>query len=261
MATKPTPKDIETLTAKTLGGLEVQPVVEVMPYINLLVYGDPGVGKTVLAGSACAVEAMSPVVFIDIEGGTFSLRSLFPQADVLRVPSWKGMQSVYNELYDMKHGYKTVVLDSLSEIQKFSMYNIMTDVTKKDSDRDPDVPGMREWGKNTEQIRKMVRGFRDLPLNTFFTALARYDKDEKSGLIKASPALSGKLANEVGGYVDILLYMYRKVIGSTIQRLVLTSGTGKEIAKDRSDKLPTIMQNPTMQEMYDYIFGIKTKES
>ncbi len=241
------------ITPTSLGGLDIAPVADTLAFINMMNYGDPGAGKTRLAGSAEEVEQMRPVLFIDVEGGTFSLRHVYPTIDVVRVNSWRDMQMLYNELYDMKHGYKTVVLDSTSEIQKFSMLNIMTQLVRKEPDRDPEVPGLREWGKNIEQIRRLVRAFRDLPMHTIFTALAVTDKD-KLGEVKTRPGLSGKLSAEVGGFVDILAYQYVKVIDGELVRLLSTAGTEKFMCKDRSDKLPPVIKNPTMQIIYDTIF-------
>ncbi len=245
----------QTLTPETLGGLEVKSVVESIEFINMLVYGNPGAGKTVLAGSADDVPEMRPVLFIDIEGGTFSLRERNPEIDVVRVQNWRDMAKVYTELYNGEHGYRTVVLDSLTEIQKFSMYDIMRQLLKDHPDRDPEVPGMREWGKNIEQIRRLVRGFRDLPVNTIFTALAASDKDNKTGMVVTRPSLSGKLAMEVGGFVDIVGYLYTKVVDDGIRRLLLTLGTERQVAKDRSDKLPPIVEDPSMTDLHKHIFG------
>lgn len=245
----------DTLTPRTLGGLEIRPATESIEYINMMVYGNPGVGKTVLAGSADAVPEMRPVLIIDVEGGTLSLRDLHPDVDVVRVQSWKDMQKIYDQLYMGATEYKTVVLDSVTEIQKFSMYKIMEDLVKKDPDRDPEVPGMREWGKNIEQIRRLVRAFRDLQMNTVITALAKVDKDAKTGLTVTTPSLSGKLAMEVGGFLDIVVYMYTKMIDSENRRLLLTMGTDRQVAKDRSNQLPAVIEEPTMQLLYDLIMN------
>ena len=251
--------EAEILTQKTLGGLQVQTVDELPEYINMLIYGNPGVGKTVLAGSSDDVPELRPVLFIDVEGGTLSLRDRYPEVEVVRVQSWNDMQLLYNELYKMEHDYKTVVLDSLTEIQKFSMYNIMYEVLQEHPDRDPEVPSIREWGKNIEQIRRLVRAFRDLPMNTILTALGVTDKDSESGKIVTRPSLSGKLAMEVGGFVDIVGYLYVKVIDGDIQRLMLTQGTDRVIAKDRSDTLPHVVEAPDMSKLYAHIF--ETKET
>ncbi len=253
--------ETEVLTKDTLGGLEVTTVSESPEFINMLVYGNPGVGKTVLAGSADAVPELRPVLILDVEGGTFSIRERYPDVDVVRVQTWPDMQKVYDALYKMEHEYQTVVLDSLTEIQKFSMYRIMASVLKEHPDRDPEVPSIREWGKNIEQIRRLVRAFRDLPMNVVFTALAATDKDNKTGLVTTRPSLSGKLAMEVGGFVDILLYMYIKRVDDDNQRLLLSAGTEGQIAKDRSDNLPPVIVNPDMQTVYDHIFKEITDES
>ncbi len=241
------------LTRTSIAGLPIVSAAEPMKFVNMLVYGDSGVGKTVLAASASAVEEMSPVLVIDIEGGTFSIRDRFPEVDIVRVQTWKEMQAVYDALLkDMS--YKTIVLDSLTEIQKFSMYGIMEELVRKEPDRDPDVPGMREWGKNTEQIRRMVRAFRDLPCNVIFTALATSEKDAKSGIIKTKPSFSGKLKDEIAGFVDEVVFLYKKAMTDEIKRLLLTTGTDQQVAKDRSDKLPAIIEEPTMMKLYSIIF-------
>jgi len=137
------------------------------------------------------------------------------------------------------------------------MNQIMEQVLKADPSRDPDVPGMREWGKNIEQIRRMTRAFRDLQMNTIITALAKSDKDPRTGLIKTKPSLSGKLADEVAGFFDEVFYMYTKVIDGEIKRLLLTTKTDTQEAKDRSGRMPAIVDNPQMPVIYDYMFNNK----
>lgn len=222
----------------------------------MLVYGQPGAGKTVFAGSADAVPQLRPVLVIDIEGGTFSLREQYPDVKVLRVETWAQMQEVYNDLYTGNHPYQTIVLDSLTEIQKLCMYDVMKyRIAKSDKDLDPDIPDMQAWGKNIELIRKFVRAFRDLPVNTIFTALSMVNKDSKTGSTSTKPSMSGKLADEVAGFVDIVTYLYTIKQGDELTRCMLTASTDQYVAKDRSAKLDPVIVNPTMATVYGAIFN------
>lgn len=251
------PAKERVLTATTLGGLPVVPVARRSNYLNILVYGESGVGKTALGGSADDVPDLRPVLVVDFEGGTESLVRRNPEVDQVRVTTWDEMQKVYDELLRGKHGYQTVMLDSLTEVQKFNMYNIMQDLIKEHAERDPDVPSMREWGKNLEQIRRYVRAFRDLPMNTIFTALAKNDKNDFTGKVTTMPSLSGKMAHEVSAFLDIVAYYYIKRIkkdGEDVEkRLLLTAKTESIIAKDRTQTLPQVIEDPTMQKLFDAI--------
>jgi AAA domain len=248
----------EPLTARTIGGMRVAAPGE-FDYLNLLVYGEAGVGKTRLAGSSVFIPEMCPVLVLDAEGGVLSLARDMRDVEVMRITSWERVPKIYDTLYD-SNPYKTIVVDSLSELQKQSMRRIMQQVVQKDSDRDPEVAAVREWGKNSEQIRRLVAAFRDLPCNTIFTALTDESKDERTGTTRIRPGLPGKLKGEVAGYVDIVLYMYQKeVITSSKERetktLVLTQGTERQVAKDRSGTLPLTLESPTMQTIYNYVKG------
>jgi len=250
-------QEAQRLTPDTIAGFKIdRPAAD--NNLNILVYGDPGVGKTRFAGSSILVPAMCPVLLMDFEGGTLSLAGDYRDVDVVRLQSWERVDRLYGSLYD-KNPYKTIIVDSLSECQKFSMSEIMKAVVKKDSERDPDVASLREWGKNGEQIRRLVRAFRDLPCHTIFTALVSEDRDDRTNTIKLRPGLPGKLKGEVAGYVDIVLYMYKKEVGRANEReiktLMLTQGTERQVAKDRSGQLPELLESPTMETIYTLIKG------
>ena len=245
------------MTLATIAGLPIIKAASQPPQFNILIYGDSGTGKTILSGSADAVPEMRKVLVVDVEGGTLSLKDKFPEVETVRVASWDKMQEVYNELSLPGHGFNTVVIDSLSECQKLSMDRIMRKLVDQYPDREESVPQLREWNINIEQTRKFVRLVRDLPLSTIFTALCREDRHPTRGTIRRKPSLSGKVSDEVAGFLDIVTYLYFKEVDGELKRWLLCSSTEDTVAKDRTDKLPKAIESPTMETIWNLIKGQK----
>jgi phage nucleotide-binding protein len=230
--------------------LEVSSPDEISPYLSIIVYGPPGVGKTVLAGTAEDSLNTAPVLIADIEGGTRSIRKR-KNIDVVRIRSTDELVELHRKLATENDGYyKTCVIDSLTELQKLDMVDIMRELISKRPDLDPDVPSQREWGKSIEHMRRIVRGFRDLPMNTIFTALVIVDKDN-NGNITYTPSLPGKLKMEISGFVDVVGYMTAIMEDGVSTRRIQFAQTQRVIAKDRTASLGDTVDNPTIPMLWE----------
>lgn len=240
-----------------IAGLPISRVLEQPKFFNMLIYGQSGTGKTMLAGSADAVPELRRVLFVDVEGGTLTLKnSPYREVEVIRVTNWQEIEALYNELYTSNHGFNTIVIDSLTEIQKVSMEHILKGSLPDggmSSFLESDIPQLREWNINIEQIRKFVRKFRDLKANTIFTALVETKQSQRTGLTMNKPSLSGKVKDEVAAFLDIVAYYNIKEVGDESIRVLQTGATETTVAKDRSARLPVVMENPTMEKIYEYL--------
>lgn len=255
------------LSLSSIGGLQIRKPQQRLPYLNIMVYGDSGVGKTLLAGTAAYVKELSPVLFVDVEGGTHTLSHFDDTSDIDVIPDpeaddrtvrWTDIQKIYNDLYNGRHPYKTVVIDSLTDMQKLAMNHVLGNGTKMDFDVEGNLPQFKDWHINTEQMRRMVRAFRDLPINTIFTALAdekpdpRTAQSENPRMIK-NPSFTKKLAQEIPAFFDIVLYMYSKARGSQNVRYIQTDKDNSVVAKCRVQGVPLTVENPNMEALYDML--------
>lgn len=238
------------------------------------VYSDPGVGKTQFAGTAedCSDLVSSPI-FFDIEGGTMTIADR--NMPVLTITKWSEIQEAYTDLFNMCYSptydgpkYDMAIIDSMTELQKILMVDLMKEVKLRDADRDVNVPSKREWGIANEMMRKLTRAFRNLPIHVVFIFLAKEDRDDQTGEIKVRPSLPGKLATEIAGFLDVLGYMYVAVedeLGpdgkptgrKSSVRKMLVQPTAKYSAKDRSNKLGLGIRNPTMRDILGPILQVK----
>ena len=146
------------------------------------------------------------------------------------------IKRVKRAMTELPEKYRTVLSLSLFEGYDHDEISSMLGITTS-TRLDEEVQGA-EWGeykKNHTMILRVVRAFRDLPMNVIFTAGEKYNQDETKKY-KYTPDLTGQLAKKVQGFMDLVGY-YRQASGPDGQiarRLfVLPSGSGRYDAKHR----------------------------
>jgi phage nucleotide-binding protein len=240
--------------------LQVAPPDEIVRFLNLFVYGESGVGKTYLGGTAADDPKTSPVLFIDVEGGVTTIKER-RDVDVVTVRSMKQLENVATKLgASVKDGrvyYGTVVIDSLTELADLDMRVVMKDAYNKSPDKvDIDVPSPREWGKVRNHIRIIVRYFKDLPVHVVWTGhVGIQEADQDKGIPrKFFPGFAGKLSREIPGFMDIVGYYSQKSNNEgVIIRSLQLQGTDRVIAKDRTKALGQMIQDPTIPSIWETI--------
>jgi len=221
--------------------------------VRLLIYGDTGVGKTFLAASAADVPEMRPVLFCDCDEGLLTVRNRLEHITYVAVRSFAQMLIVTRRLRS-ESGLpeplaNTLVIDNLSEL-----YHLQLDSRVKKVDTL--IPELRDWQDVTNRTRRLLRSLKRLDMHLIVTAPANVVRDETSGALFRTPELPGKLAWQLGRYFDIVGYLTVTAgrPGTELVRQMQVQPYRRIIAKDRSGNLTYIVENPTMQSVYNAIY-------
>lgn len=247
-------------------------------WLKGMIYGNYGTGKTTLTASADDVESMRDVLYIDAEAGDMSLVDR-PDLDRIGISSYAQMARIFeflrihcrlrdaNDLDQLRQleakvrsvpveqiknprRYRTVVIDSISELHKYCMYQLLgVRIGDRALDVEPDSPEFKEWGQASEMVRLMVRSFRDLPMHVLFVASETVVEDEKKRQLRR-PNLPGKLGAEVQGFLDIVGYLiaFPNEQGSLTRRLYLQPGQTYQAKHRISQQFQVqFLESPSMQ--------------
>lgn len=233
--------------------------------IKMLIYGQYGIGKTYLAGSANEVPEMRDILLLNIESGDMSI-SKQSDIDTVTAKDFKTAARVFdfakahcalrdadNEegllkleadlraqslgktvdvlLAEWKASgrkarrYRTMIVDSLTEMDGLSMNKILGIANMQALDIETDTAEWKHYRQNFETMSRLVRQFRDLPMNVIFICAEGYIQDEQKRMLYM-PLLTGKLAGRVQGVVDVVGYMKKEpnADGKEVRRLYVQPG-------------------------------------
>ncbi len=211
-------------------------------FVKAMVYGGPGIGKTVLTAT------LGPnTLLISAEGGTLSLR----KANLIRLfgpndPSINydipyievsSVDDFNNALQFIQHSaeakvFEHIALDSLSEIAEVVLNNAKRQV------KDP----RQAYGELTEKMESLVRAYRDLPRNVYMSAKMEPMKDEMTGIVKYGPSMPGrKLGPGLPYFFDEVFRIgVNKAQDGSTYRFLQTQPDIQHDAKDRSGALAPV---------------------
>jgi hypothetical protein len=100
--------------------------------------------------------------------------------------------------------YRTVIVDSLSEIEAMNFSKILgLDSVGLDAGDDLEVAGYPQFRKNMHTMERITRSFRDLPLNFLVICAESYSQDELKRY-HYSPKLTGQLRTNIQGFFDVV---------------------------------------------------------
>lgn len=240
-------------------------------FAKVLFYGPPGSGKT---SDLASMANRGVVIHIDAEAGVkpTALKRLnidvtqlerFPDSERGEDMSYDCLDTLYWDtkarLDDDPTSVFGVMWDSVTETSKLLMESILAEGVRrtnaKGMERGQFDVYKEDWGILTEQMRHLIRRFRDLPCHVGFAGHARRDQDD-DGRVKYGVALGPALQGDLHGYVDVICLTEARALEGWRDGEIFIGrfrAGGKYEVKDRFGLLPTEMVDPTMERIIAYI--------
>ncbi len=229
-----------------------------------MVHGESGVGKSYLADTA-----PGPRLILDVEGGTrftpsrkvlWDPRGPVPELGpddtaVVYITKFEDVDRAFQWLPTGQHPFRSVIIDSLSELQKRAVDMIAGSAQMQ----------MQDFGALLRKIEAHVRAFRDLTMNpvraveVIAIVSGSKEKGAKDPVIR--PLLQGQIAEQLAYFVDVQGYMTNAVgADGQIERKLQVVPINNIAAKDRTGRLGMFVDSPTIPAMLDMIYGPETQE-
>lgn len=214
-------------------------------HVKALVFGEAGMGKTVL----CAT-APRPII-ISAEAGLLSLAD--HNIPVIEVKTVQDVLDAYVWVTTNEHAkeFETICLDSITEIAEVLLTQY------KREEKDP----RKAYGRINDDMSELIRKFRDLKgKHVYFSCKMIRKEDGDSGIVSYKPAMPGNtLINNLPYFFDeVLALRMGKTENGKEFRYLQTQPELQWPAKDRSGTLEK-MEKPDLSYIFDKISKGKTK--
>lgn len=215
--------------------------------LKYLIYGEFGAGKTYLCGTASESRELSPVLFVNIDGGELTIRSNKNMMQTKRIRQLSEVEEIVRAIArrdPQVAKFKTVVFDTLTTLRDIFCEELLAQPGRKLA-----AIEIREWGLINITMKRLVRAMVNLPINVIATAHPRFyypkSKEENPAAdpIECTPDFSRKLHNSIAGMFDSLWYLYED--GG--KRFLVTQPQPPFAAKTRGKAFAEAIGNPVKQ--------------
>ena len=252
---------------KTLDALmdTITPLVETEAYAKVLIYGEAGTGKTVLA-----CNFGEQVILVDSANGWVSLKNHSDiMAKVQRI-EYKGLSqldALADAITEGKIECETLVIDELSSIAILDLDTVLKSRSAKDPGKDPNVPTQPDFFANTERVRRTIAKVLALPCNIVLVAHVREDRDERTGKTYTRPAFTPKTRQTIVQQCHLVGYLTANEIkkdedDTEYHRRLQVQPTASITAKTRIGGLPTVIDAPNLNTIFaDWKKGIAEEDT
>jgi phage nucleotide-binding protein len=206
-------------------------------YVNILVYGESGVGKTTLCKTA-----PKPII-LSAESGLLSLADV--DIPVIEIKNQSDITEAHNYILKSKE-FETVCIDSISEMGE----TILAEAKKFTKD------GRLAYVTMMDKIAENIRLFRDTPnKHILFIAKQQRIVDEVTGKVSYAASIPGKsFACNLPYFFDVVGCMRIGKKDKDTYRYIQTQPSLQHEAKDRSGKLVT-EEKPDITHLINKILG------
>lgn len=231
--------------------------------LSVLVHASAKQGK-----SSLSVTAPAPRVYCDVESAARFLESEGrikavkwnpdeppPVYDgtwdtaVVATRDFETVEKVYRCLNSGQHPFKSLIIDSISELQ----FRVVDNMTGRKQ------PTMQQWGGVYRDVGGFIRDIRDLtmhPIKPLEAVVIVAMTRQIDG--KYVPWCQGQLQTVLPFLLDATAYLYVDADPTTGQpvRMLLTQPTPEFEAGNRvGNKWPIVISEPNISDMIDAVFG------
>lgn len=224
--------------------------LEFVTTIKMLVYGQPGIGK-----STMALSAPSPVMF-DFDEGLKRVHVAF-HCPSLQVKSWEEALQALDELKTGEVEYSTIVIDTVGKMLDFmSDYIMRKDSKMKQRDGSLSLKG---YGARKVMFQNFLRQVSQMGKHIVFVAQEREENEGDDKIVR--PEVGGSSTGDLIRELDLVGYV--QAVGAN--PTVFWTPQEKFYAKNTCNlpawqKIPVIIdakgnvtqQNDTLQKVFAY---------